>query len=224
MTTKADLRHSLRQMLSDPSAWPDSQLDEWCEQAIYEYSLYFPYPRTASWDASPGVREYTIYAEAATTLIHAVLGVEYPVGEEPPRMLKRKSEREANFFGGAFYDLRLEGYNQVLVLGETPQAVEGIKIIYESEHVYPTLDASNLTVPDKHIELLRLFVQWKAVSFLELAEAVDVGRKGSLLQELGTNSQRAAQVYRLRMQELRDATAPGAWVADWTMASHPRIY
>ena len=52
MTTRADLRRSLRQMLTDAAAWPDSQLDEWCRQAIYDYSLHFPYSRTASWEAS----------------------------------------------------------------------------------------------------------------------------------------------------------------------------
>lgn len=224
MTTKSDLRRSLRQMLTDASAWPDSQLDEWCRQAIYEYSLHFPYPRTASWDTSAGVRAYTIYSEAATTIIHAILSVEYPVGDEPPTLLARKREHEADFFGGQYYDLRLDGYSQVLVLGQPPQGGEAIKITYESEHVYPSQEDSNLTVPDKHIELLRLFVQWKAVSYLELAEAVDISRQVSLLKDLGTNSQRAEQAYRARMRQLLEATAPGAWVAAWTTGTNCRIY
>lgn len=224
MTTRADLRRSLRQMLTDATAMPDSQLDEWCRQAIYDYSLHFPYSRTASWDAAAGVRFYTIYLEAATTIIHAVLGVEYPVGEEPPVMLSRKSQHEADFYGGAYYDLLLEGYNQVLVLGQTPSGGEGIKIVYESEHLYPTLEDSNLTVPDRHLELLRLFVQWKAISSLELSEAVDVGRQGDLLRELGLNSRQAAQAYHARMHQLLEATAPGGWVAAWTVESNRRIY
>jgi hypothetical protein len=221
MTTKADLRRGLRQMLSDASAWPDSQLDAWCEQAIYDYSLHFPYPRSASWQAAAGVRSYNIYAMAATLLIHAVLGVEYPAGQEPPRMLARRSEREDGFYGGAYYDLRLEGYAQVLVLGETPQGGESIRLTYEAEHVYPALDSSNLSVPDKHIELLRLFVQWKAVSALELSEAVEIARKETLLAALGSNSRGLELAYRRRVQELLLATAPGGWVAGWEQG---RVY
>lgn len=224
MTTRADLRRSLRQMLTDATAMPDSQLDEWCRQAIYDYSLHFPYSRTASWDAAAGVRNYTIYLEAATAIIHAVLGVEFPVGEEPPVMLSRRSQHAADFFGGPYYDLLLEGYLQVLILGQMPAGGEGIKIVYESEHLYPTLEDSNLTVPDRHLELLRLFVQWKAISALELAEVVDVGRKETMLRELGLNSRQAAQVYHARMQELLEATAPGGFTPCWTVEAHRRIY
>ncbi len=225
MTTKAELRLGMRKLLTDATAFPDSQVDEWTKQAVYDYSLHFPYPRTATWHTVAGTRSYVVYAEAAVTIVHGVLGVEYPTGNEPPTMLRRKDERQADFYGGAYYDLRLEGYSLTLVLGQTPSnASDSIGFTYLSEHTYPSLESTTLTIPEKHLELVRLFVHWKALSSLELSEEMDVQRKADVLHALGFNALRAEQVYRERIQQVLQESAPGGWTGGWKMDSKDRIY
>ena len=44
---------------------------------------------------------------------------------------------------------------------------------YNAIHTVPTLDASVLTVPDRHPEVIRLFCIWKAAEEIAMTEEID---------------------------------------------------
>ena len=136
MTTRLDLRNLCRRRLGDlalPYRWSDLQLNQWLNDAIADYGLYFPRALSLEIDAEAGVRAYDLPSD-----FQAALRVEYPAGEEPPNLLQRLPLNDQDFWELAErYDIvsRNDGTTaSELWLSDTPHVGETIRIEYLADH------------------------------------------------------------------------------------------
>ncbi len=193
MTTRADLRTLCRNQGLDESTWSDPELNQWIADAIGEYSWHFPrYLESTGNACTEGQRAYALPSGCL-----AVLRVEYPEGEAPPAYLTRVQPDDPRLGPGS-YTVRWGGFpasNAVLVLGEEPQAGETYAIHYYAAHDYPDDDVTELTVPDEDLDLLVLYVIWKAYRRLELDEAKNPDGSTVVLSMLGQNAARARRQF-----------------------------
>ena len=220
MTTRAGIRALIRETLVDTIIWPDKSINAWINDGIRDYSNYFRRQVNATITVTvTGTREYSL---TSYTGIAEVLRVEYPKGEDPPRYLLFRSET-GNFKDLPAYDVRGEP-PITLVIGEEPTAAEEIELTYAADHTVPTADTSVLTIPDIHLELIRLFVTWQAIKRVEINETADPDRLSMILGQLGINAVRAERVYRYKLEEYRKKMAASGLSGPWIMDSRDRIY
>jgi hypothetical protein len=102
--------------------------------------------------------------------------VEYPPGSSP---VSRSPIETSSFVDLPVYDVRGDP-PATLVIGEEPSATETIGVTYSAEHTVPTTDATALTMPDRHLESLKLFMIWQAIRELELNESQDPDKSPAL--------------------------------------------
>jgi hypothetical protein len=219
MTTRGELRATIRETLVDTLIWPDKSLNAWIADGIRDYSNYFRRQAESTITCTAGKREYSLTALPA---IREVLRVEYPKGEDPPRFLKYKPET-SNFKDLPVYDVRGDP-PETLVIGEEPTAGEQIEVTYSADHTLPATDATAVTIPDNHLEAIRLFVTWQAIKRVEISETADPDRLSMILGQLGINSVRAERVYRFKLEEYRKKKAASGRAGPWVMDTRDRIY
>ncbi len=219
MTTRGGMRTMIRGALTDLSTWPDTKVNTWINEAIQDYSNYFPTQVEAYINCVTAQR---IYSLSAYTGIMTVLQVEYPNGEEPPRFLLRRPET-GNFFNLPVYDLRGDPPTE-LVTGEEPTTGEKIRIIYNAQHAAVNSDSASLTVPDKHLEAIKLYVVWQAVKELEMNEQMDPDTKTLILNTLGINAYRSERSYNTIIRDYLESSAPGGYSGPWQVDRYDRIY
>ncbi|MBE0410671.1 MAG: hypothetical protein IBX69_13155 [Anaerolineales bacterium] len=218
MTTRAEMRAIARETLADTVIWPDKSINAWIADGIRDYSNYFKRQTTSTIVCTANVREYSLASLPITDLLR----VEFPKYLEPPRYLMFKPET-SNIIDLPVYDVRGDP-PITLVIGELPVTGDEIEITYSADHLIPENDDATLTVPDIHLEIIRLFVIWQAIKRVEIAETADPDRLSMILGQLGINAVRAERVYRYKLEEYRKKMAASGRAGPWVMDSHDRIY
>jgi hypothetical protein len=227
--TLLQFRDSLRYILSDKTIWRDTMLNEWINAALNDYSNYFPMEQYYKIDCTVGNHEYTL-----SYPVIAIVSVEYPDGQVPPRYLVQLSEHHPNFWDHPCYDLRQpQSYvvsqgdpqlSNVLVIGESPTATEDIILRYLTPHRQPAADASYLTVPEEHLEALRLFVYWKALVHIAMDQDIDAGRKSNMITALGGTAKDAEYAYHYKLKSFGGPAPHTGYTGPWPMDNKDRIY
>jgi hypothetical protein len=220
---RGELRALVRTVIPNVTVWPDATLNSWINDAIRDYSNDFPLNEQASKLLAAGIRKYQV---AFTRHLINILMVEYPVLETPPSYLKRLDRRHPAFDGSKVYDWYRDGKNHdaYVVLGETPTAGQAMALTLRTVHNMPTNDDFNLTLPDNHIEALKLFCLWQAAKSVEMSEGADPDPSSIALSLLGITAVRAERSYRAKIKEYRSTQAEGGYGADWTIGGQERIY
>lgn len=219
MATRMAFRSMVRELLTDETAWPDGTLNAWLNDALRDYSNFFPRFVEATINCTAATR---FYALTSYTGIKAVVGVEYPAGRTPPRYLAERPE-PGSFVGNPVYALRGDP-PVMLVIGESPATGETIGLDYHALHTIPTADSDVLTAPDQHLEALKLFCIWMAIRELEMNEAQDPDKSTLLLNMLGMNAFRAERSYRAKIQEYMEMAGGGRYSGPWIMDRYDRVY
>jgi hypothetical protein len=216
VTTRLQLKNSIRLLLADTTVWPDASLNSWIEDAIRDYSRYFQRQREVTFPAVAGVRDYSL--EVLNDQVLGVIFVQFPAQVIPPRYVVRMALVDRRFYGGPTYDVVSNGWIDfsTLWLGEMPKSGDYIRLRFETVHAIPTGDDYVLTVPDPHLEALRLFVIWKALQKLELAEAgansIDLSVS---LPMLGMSASKAERLYKEKISDLQGFELPGGVTGPW---------
>lgn len=226
MTTREDLRTMIRQRLGDenPAAytWSDGQLNQWINDAIAIYSANFPLRGSAWLHGATGSHEYSLPDGART-----VLSVEYPVGETPARYLYRLPRTWPGFLSSAqLYDILWKGDDStadLLVVSDEIATGEHIAVEYTQDHALFADDETDTTVPDRHLELLVLFVRVCAYQERAAKEAANPTRDTLILSTLELNVSRAEREYKARLDQLKAAAAESGR-AQWRMDKNDRVY
>jgi hypothetical protein len=218
MTTRAEFRASLRNVLTDKTQWRDTLLNTWIEDAISDYSHNFPRLQISQISCVSGQKSYSL----SSYTIFAIHAVEYPTGQTPRRLLDPKSRSLSDFSGNPYYDTKSDF--STLYIGESPNLGETISIEYSTIHAIPSSDATVLSIPGQHFELARLYIIWKAMVQLELDENVSVDRKRDMMNALGLNALRAERAYRNRLQDLLVTYAQSGIAGVWKQDKRDRIY
>jgi hypothetical protein len=224
MTTRADLRNLIRRRTGDltaPYKFSDLQINQFINDAIAEYTVHFPRRKTTTLACVDGQRKYDLPDD-----FHGALSVEYPTGEEPPVYLARASYSEAGFWEAVgLYDVikRDPEDDSELWISEAPEAGQTITVEYHGDHDYPDLDADLLTVRDRHLELLALFVRWCTLQELASEEAKDPDPTTLNINTLELNAFRAERAYKGRLEEVKRSEQESD-TARWTMDKHDQVY
>ena len=220
MTTLAELRATVREILPSAEVWPEATINAWIQEAIQDFSGYFPRETSGLLDLTDDERAYALSDLVAG--IFAVIQVEYPYGEDPPRFLARKQE-SAGIVGQAVFDVRGSPPSD-LVLGEKPATGEQARVVYTCGHNKPTDDDDVITVPDNRLEAIIEFVRWQAVREAEMNETMDPDTKNLVLSEIGLNSGRAERIYRAKIKDYQGQEAGGGYVSGWQMDDKDQVY
>ncbi len=212
MTTGTTFRDDwIRERLADVTQWPDATLLKWINQAIASYSGYFSRWVTATITAVAAQRTYSL---SSYTGIRQIISVEWPSGQNPPEYLAWRSEFEGGFWGGKFYDVRGSDPPAMLVIGTAPALGQNIGIEYGVDHSALSVIGDTLTVPDRHLDGLVLFVWWKASQELLACEAKDPQTTTLLLAQFDMLVYRAVREYRTWLALVRGIQVeeePGVW-------------
>ncbi len=222
MTTRMDLRNLCRRRLGDltaPYHWSDLQINQWINDAIADFGQHFPRQISAAITTAADQRQYELPAG-----FQSAVSVEYPQGEEPPVYLQRLAYSAFEFWqlGGRYDIVRRRDGSSVdeLWISDDPLEGETIQLEYLADHASLDDDGDACTVPDRHLELLVLFVRWASLQELAAEEARDPDPATPAMSVLDTNAMRAERAYRAAVKEAQRAASESALVG-W---AHERIY
>ena len=222
MTTRSGLRDIIREVLADVTQWPDATLNIWINQAIRDYSLYFPYHQSATVLVESGKAYQTLGATYCPGIID-ILKIEFPVGNDPPTLLQRLSRNSPSFPHNNYYDT-IGDPPTMLYIGPTPAINTNALIAYTVLHTIPTADNSVLTVPDIHLEALAMFCKWKAIEESEMEEMLNPDTTEFILTQIGLNAIRAERIYISKLREYRAASVGERSSPGWQMDKWDRTY
>ena len=213
-------------LLSDSgnATWSTLVLDQWINLAINDLSIHFPM-----------VVDYEINGLGATHFydlspnIKGIISVEYPVGEDPPRFLERKSYSEPEFsYLPGYYDFlktnsSYSGSPPQLAVSDDLSAIDVVMVRAVSDHS-PLLEGSDeCTILDRHVQLIPLFVRWKAFSERSSYEMRDPSPLNSIQSSFELNTQRAELAYTSALAKAIEAEGDSA-ISSWKMDGYDRIY
>jgi hypothetical protein len=230
MTTRLDLRNLCRRRLGDltaPYHWSDLQVNQWINDAIADYSIHFPRQLSEEISTTAQVQQYDLpegFIAVLSVEYPALSGANVPADELPPTYLQHLSYTELDFWElSGRYDVvhRDDGSDaSELWLSDSPAEDEVIRLEYLAEHASLDDDGDLCTVPDRHLELLVLFVRWAALQELAATEARSPDLTTSALSTLDINASRAEQTYRQQLEATLRAEGKSA-VVGWV---RERVY
>ena len=197
MTTLSTLINLCEADLADSgnATWAAADIQQWIVDAIADYSMHFK--RELSQDLTTVLND-RMYDLPDVCL--AIVSVEYPQGEDPPKYLQPRSHTHGDFWNvEGFYDYIVNGNDtdaDEIWISEKPAADETIRVRYQAHHDLPTAGGDNLTVPDEHQHILRNYVLWRAViQFKAIEEASPTSNSSLIMSQLSVNVDRMRRAY-----------------------------
>jgi hypothetical protein len=228
MTTLAELADKAQNALDDAGAatWSQAVIEEWCVDAIRDYSRYFPrvIREDISTGAVGGVHEHDLPND-----FRDIITVEYPQGEDPPEYLDRLHYQDPYFWNSdKNYDIiarHEEILNGILIVSAETTALETIRIEYVGDHDLDLASGDQITVPMRHEDLLIAYVVWVAWRELASTEMQDPTSNSSLLMaQLFQNAGSAEYDYRGMIDDaLKARSGVSEWEV-WRMDKWDRSY
>jgi hypothetical protein len=225
MTTRQELNLLIRRRLNDqvaPQMFTDEQINQWINDAIEEYSRYFPRTKTTTQLTTANDRQYDLPAD-----YRGIVSVEYPTGDDPPTYLERRDYRHPDFWiDDGFYDVvhRSDAGNlDELWISQKPATGQTITIEYLGDHDLVDDDTDTISIKDLHLEVIVLHSRWSALQALASGEAANPDPNNVMLDRYEANVSRAERAYYRKIEELRKVEAESGMNA-WPMDKWDRVY
>jgi G:T-mismatch repair DNA endonuclease (very short patch repair protein) len=229
-TTLQNLIDAIEADLADSgnATWAAADIQQWCRDAIADYSTHFPRTLTEDITTAANDRKYDLPAGFIE-----VLTVEYPSGQDPPEYLARRPHDHPNFWidSGYFDIVERDDDTDVseIWISEKPAASETVSVLYHAIHLQDTTDlttSDNLTVRERHHYILKKYVFWQAYEQLKATEQASPTSNSSLLMsQLAINVDRNRRAYIDALAKAvfsRSKSAAVSW--DSQAAESTRIY
>jgi hypothetical protein len=183
---------------------------------------HFPLRKSTTITCADDDRTYNI----VVTGIQSLISIEYPAGEDPPIYLKHRPYTYKDFWSkdGYYYFIHEgDGTSQIWISGK-PATDEEIEIWYSGKHDYlsPTSE-DETTVPERHYELLVLFVMWTAWQELAAQEGASPDPTYLFSSTFHVNAYRAERAYRKHLQETIAAESESV-LLNWEIDGKDKIY
>jgi hypothetical protein len=199
MTTMQELIDTIEASLADQSntTWAVDDIEQWTRDAIRDYGMHFPLRKIQTLSTSLNDNTYDLAADFID-----IVYVEYPTGQDPRELLKRRPISHPQFWTQeGYYDIvpNQDDTNvNELWISTDPAASEGIDVYYDAQHsaaiALPSTTA--ITIPDRHLHIVRQYVIWQAILQRANTEHASPTSNSSLLMsQLMTDSERARRGY-----------------------------
>jgi hypothetical protein len=217
MTTLESLVDLVEGDLGDSgnAVWAADNIEQWLRDGIVDYSDYFPRVRTDEITTSAGDRMYDLNGDFV-----AVVSVEYPVGLEPARYLKRRPFTHPDFWREeGCYDIvsRADDTDvHELYMSTSPGAGETISVLYQAVHDHTIASGGTVTVPARHQYILRAYARWKAAEQrAALEEGNPTSNSSLLMSQLQNNARRWKGEYLNALAKAIQAEQARSEVVGW---------
>ena len=230
-TTLAELADRAQVMLNDTAAstWPQATVEAWVIEAIREYTQTFPRTITVTITIATGSPGHSFDMTADYI---AMIMVEFPGDEDPPKYLKRRRRTHPRFYNyEGYYDVEPTGdMTDVPTLYLSEEPANGDKIYWTAKCHHDTSLSSgdNITVPEHHEGLLLLYVLWQAFRERLATEEQDpdttLAGHVTLLQQLVKGAEQAEKEYKEALARAKNLVADGGPTGPWEADEHDRIY
>ncbi|MFN8525644.1 MAG: hypothetical protein U0821_21310 [Chloroflexota bacterium] len=174
MTTRAQLRTTIRSELNDGGAtplWPDTLLNEWILEGLRDYGRQVGLEKSQTISSVAGQASYTLAAD-----VIQVKRVEHPAGcfRVPAAFAAGDAVPTVDLVGvtAPSAALTFEVWGGALVLSPAPDtAGQPIVVRYLGAYAEPASDASVLDVPPREEEALVFYVCRRALQWIGMDEA-----------------------------------------------------
>lgn len=185
MTTFAQFKTQVRTMLNDRiTVYPgmnayrftDAQIALWTQNAIRDHSINWPLMKRVTIEA--GVDEDTYDLAYDVHFIRHVLYV--PEGDFDRQVYLKRTNYTADDFSTQVnvYDWVKRSHasekSTLIVSPPSPSAQDLYYVDYGGDHIVPEADITNLTVADRHLPLLLLYIRWKATEDISTVQNVAI--------------------------------------------------
>jgi hypothetical protein len=227
MTTLQNLIDACEADLDDSgnATWLAADIEQWCRDAISDYSQHFHTTEASTINCSASDRQYDL----ATRLVD-IIAVEYPKGEDPPVFLRRRPHTHPDFWvEDGYFDVLYHNSDWTadeLLISTKPSAGQSIEVDWLGSYDITMITSAAITVPIEHHHILRNYVVWRAALQLKAAEEASPTSNSSLLMsQLAINVDRARRAYTDALAKALFATSKSA-VVSWSDQdeSAKRIY
>lgn len=213
------MRPMIRNRLGDLNIsayeWSDDQLNDFINWAILEYSQHFPLWGQVMIESDDGSHEFDLPMGC-----RSVLRVEYPASQSPPEFLERRDRSHPDFYlADGYYDLVWKGdetTTSLLIISNEGSAGTYISIEYTYGHPALANDTTDVTVDQRHLELIILYVRVCVMQEAASREAANPDPKTLILNTAELNVTRAERIYKARLESFK-ASAMESGRAVWRM-------
>ncbi len=209
--------------IGDPlgSHWARTLVFEFAKDAIRAFPI--PRPMQTTLTASAGVHLYNL-----PLAFREVVSVEYPTGEQPPAYLNRLSHQNPAFWqADGYYDVArnyADSAGHQLCLSASPSAGETILVCYLADHDTAMGEYTTISVPDRYLHILILYVVWHAWLERLGAEQKDPTAHTALLGELADAARQAETAYQAAAGQALAESAESHRTPALRMDGFDRIY
>ena len=231
MTTLQTLIDECEADLKDSgnSYWTAADVERWLRDSIKDYSEHFPRTLTTTLLTLDGDRTYDLPANG-----REVLSVEFPSGETPPILLKRRPYSHPDFWQeNGYYDFiprKDDSDPPELWISEEPAGSmvgQTITVHYQGDHDATIATGGTVTVPSRHQPILRAYVLWLAANQRKaIQEANPTSNSSLLMSQLGVNADRLRRAYIDRLARAIQVEMMGPSAVSWARQNEEltRIY
>jgi len=197
MSTVSALVDRAEALLGDPgnATWTAADIERWLIDAIADAGQHFPLTKSQQITTSLDDRQYDLNADFL-----AVVSVEYPAGEDPPRYLDYRPYQHPKFWQepGNYSVLKNDqaGDNDELLIAQKPAAGQGITVVYQAHHDLTVTGSQPVTIQPEYEHILLNYVVWQALLQLKHTEEASPTSNSSLLMsQYAVNADRARRAY-----------------------------
>ncbi len=207
------------------STWSQSDVEQWVIEAIRDYGSHFHRALETTLNCVTDQHNYTLPNDYI-----APLKVEYPKDEDPPVYLDRFPRKDPTFWqSDRYYDVQEFSTAEdpgELWISPDPSTGEYIYLTYQAMYYDPdaSIAVTNCYVPDTHLPLLVLFVQWKAAVERLNNELQAPDRSINLIDDMNDAVDTARRSYERAIDRAKAAGYQSRWTEPWTVDVYDPIY
>lgn len=226
--TRSQIRDLCRRRLGDlavPYEWSDLQVNQWINDAIGDYNLHFPLAASLELETQAGQNAYDLESPG----LRRVSSVEYPTSEGGPALenqLARRDHTRPGFLAQVgFYDVEYSpsAASEIRLWLSGPVAAGTARLKGTADHAYLDDDSDESSLPERHLELVMLYVRWAAFQELAMDASADPDPTSLALGTLELNAYRAQRLYLTALAECLKAESESR-VIQWKFDQWDRVY
>lgn len=199
---------------SGNAVWIAADIEQWCRDAINDYSQHFHTINQDTIACNANDRKYDL-----DSLLIDIVSVEYPSGQDPPQFLDRRPHTHPDFWSDEGYFDVLYHHDDTdaaeLFISTKPSAGQSIEVTWAGRYDSTILTSAAIIVPVEHHHILRKYVQWQALVQLKAAEeAAPTSNSSLIMSQLAINVDQARRAYVDALAKALFATSKSA-VVSW---------